>query len=81
MKPTSIAIVIRHLVLRRLHFNQFASFKHKNGVATPQCVQAMGNHESGSLLHQLFCRAKNGSFCNCIDGAGGLIENQNRAIA
>ena len=64
----------------RLHVDELPMFKHKNGIAASQRAQAMSNHKSRSLLHQFLCRRKDGLFCNCVDRAGGLIKDQNRAV-
>src|SRR5690349_9306895 len=82
MSRDSIATRSRGLWRRAfLDFHQPSLVQHQQNVATFQSAEAVGDHEGGASRHETFCGLDDGSFGVDVDGAGGFVENQNRAVS
>lgn len=60
--------------------NQTALFQHEDEIAGAQGVQPVGDHKGGAPLHEVSRRIQDGALSIDVDGTGGFIKNQNRAI-
>lgn len=54
--------------------------QHEDEIAGAQGVQSVGDHKGGAPLHQVSCRIQDRALRIDVDGTGGLIKDQNRAI-
>ena len=75
-----VGALLREQLLVRAAFDDAPFVQDDDAVGTPDCAEAVGDHEAGAALHQARQRDLQAGLGERIDGAGGLIEHQDARI-